>query len=296
MKEWEKQEELVKLIEKMISPSSTVERNVMLPNLSSPSGAKCQCDVVIRNGQIPRETISIVEIQKRGTKVDINTFRGWCEKMKDVGAQHLICVSEKGFPESIVEKAKMMGPTIRLLTLAQLKANEKWPINFLSNKILNPRRELTKITDARLDYKNDANTNEDLEIKIDSKDFTYNGIELSAKELYFSHLDYLEGLGNIFSNGKHIINMKLPLDGDKLCYSLKGELIEVINFSASYEVDILNREIELISLEYKQIDYGSTMAWIMKASIYLNDIERELKFIIVPDNNAFYRLAIRIDD
>ena len=87
--------------------------------------------IVIVEGKDPRQTISIVEVQKRNSKTDINTFDGWLQKMKDVGAQHLFCVSEKGFPGSIKEKAEVIGPTVRLLTLKQIE-EENWPISYAS--------------------------------------------------------------------------------------------------------------------------------------------------------------------
>jgi hypothetical protein len=82
---------------------------------------------VIEEGTEPRQTISIVEVQKRGSKPEINDFNGWIVKMRDVGAQHLICVSALGFPVSIEEKADQIGPTVRLLTLKQIE-EDNWPI------------------------------------------------------------------------------------------------------------------------------------------------------------------------
>lgn len=295
MEDWEKKEELVKLIEKVISPSSHIERDVKLPNLKSKIGAKRQCDVVIRTGKPPRETISIVEVQKRGIKVDINTFGGWCVKMRDVGAQHLICVSEKGFPKSIIEEAQLMGPTIRLLTLAQLESIEGSPLNFISNTVKNPRRELTKITGAVLNYKNDVDTGlQDLDIKLTSRDFRYNGFWMTAKDLFFAHLDYLEGQGNNYVDGKHKIKIKLPLPNDEFYFRKDGDLKEIIEFSASYEVDIINREMELTSSEYKQVEYGTSVAWVMETSIYQDDKEKEMKIVLIPEEDATYRLQMKI--
>lgn len=295
MEDWKKKEELVKVIEKVISPSSRVERNIMLPNLKSKSGAKRQCDVVIRTGKPPRETISIVEVQKRGAKVDINTFGGWCVKMRDVGAQHLICVSEKGFPKSVKEEALLMGPTVRLLTLSQLDSIDDSPVNFKSNTVKNPRRELTRINGAVLNYKNDVNTGpQSMAINLTSPDFMYNGFLMTANDLFFAHLDYLEGKGNNYADGKHVIEMKLPLPKDKFYFKNDGNLKEIIEFSASYEVDILNREMELTSSEYKQVDYGTSIAWVMESSIYLNDQEKEIKFILIPEADSTYRLEMRI--
>ena len=95
--------------------------------MKSASGRTRQCDVVIVEGDDPRKTISIVEVQKRQSKPEINEFNSWVEKMREVGSQHLICVSRAGFPRSIEERADEIGPTVRLLTLRQLEQQE-WPI------------------------------------------------------------------------------------------------------------------------------------------------------------------------
>lgn len=125
--DWEVAEQVVTMIERHLSPNAKVKRNQHLPVLGSASKRTRQCDVVVTSGIAPRQTISIVEVQKRQSRPSINEFNGWVEKMREVGAQHLICVSQMGFPSSIEEKADQHGPTIRLVTLQQL-AQENWPL------------------------------------------------------------------------------------------------------------------------------------------------------------------------
>ncbi len=122
-------EHLVKLVEQSISPDSIVEHDVNLPVIGSESGRTRQCDVVIRTGQKPRETITIVEVQDRTSKPDVNTFGGWIKKLEQVGAQHLICVSRHDFPISIKEEATKLGGTVKLVTVKELNAPDI-PINF----------------------------------------------------------------------------------------------------------------------------------------------------------------------
>nr|WP_320189842.1 hypothetical protein [uncultured Desulfobacter sp.] len=265
-----------------------------MSDLNSHKGATRQCDIVIKNGEPPRETISIVEVQDRVSKVDINTFDGWCQKMRDVGAQHLICVSKKGFPSSIIEKALRIGPTVRLLTLSELSSGN-WPVNFLSNVVKNPRRELISVDSAIIDYKNEFDTEkENLTINMNEKCFNYNGLKLNGTELYFCFLDYLEGRGQSFGDGRHTINFKLPLIGDQFFIDFKGTEKEVINFSANITFDVKNREFNLSCSEYKQIQYNNELAWLMESKVFKNDEEKMFKLIIVPDSSGTYRLAARI--
>lgn len=124
---WITLEKLATIVERHIEPNARVRRNVTLPVLGSSSGRTRQCDIVIEAGKKPRVTTSIVEAQKRKDKPEIGEFDGWIEKMREVGAQHLICVSKTGYPKSIEEKADQIGPTVRLLTLKQLEQGN-WPL------------------------------------------------------------------------------------------------------------------------------------------------------------------------
>ena len=294
MNDWKETEEIVALIEKVISPSSRIETNVFLPDLNSTNGSTRQCDIVVKTGQSPRETISIIEVQNRTSKVDINTFDGWCQKMRDVGAQHLICVTKKGFPSSVEEKALRIGPTVRLLTLKQL-ASGVWPLSFLSNIVNNPRRELIAIESAEVHYTHERETDpEDLSLELDEKCIRYNSHDLTPKELIMKFLDYLQESGEKFTEGNNSVDMKLPLKGDEMTILLAGIHKKVISFSATFVVNIKNRVFELSCSEYKQIKHEGDLAWLMETNVYKNDKLAKLKIILASDNNGSYRIATNI--
>lgn len=294
MKKWKETEEVVALLEKVVSPTSKVETNIFLPDLNSRTGTKRQCDIVIKNGKPPRETISIVEVQDRTSKVEVNTFDGWYQKMRDVGAQHLICVSREGFPNSIIEKAERIGPTVRLLTLSELESHS-WPFDFISNVVKNPMRELVAIKDSELHYRNDCDTDvEGMDIPMDERCFSYNNLNLSPKELLFTYMDYHEGLGNVLEDGLNSIKVSLPLQGDVMRVRLNGEFRDITSYSSTIDVEVKNRTFNLSCYEYKQITYKDSLAWLMEAIVFKNDEEVPLKLILVPSHDGGYRLVARL--
>jgi len=122
---------LVQLIEKSIAPDAIVEHDVDMPVLNSSRGSTAQCDIVIRSGKEPRQTVTIIEVQDRGSRVKPNDFRGWKQKLEDVGAQRLICVSRQEFPESIKEQASLLGNSIILVTLKEADP-ESLPLDFIN--------------------------------------------------------------------------------------------------------------------------------------------------------------------
>lgn len=294
MEKWKETEEIIALLEKVVSPTSKVETNIFLSDLNSTTGAKRQCDIVIKNGEPPRDTVSIVEVQDRTSKVEVNTFDGWYQKMRDVGAQHLICVSRKGFPSSVIEKAERIGPTVRLLTLSELESHS-WPFDFISNVVKNPRRELIAVKDSEVHYKNECDTDiEDIDMPMDERCFSYNNLDLSPKELFFTYMDYHEGLGNMIEDGLNTIQVSLPLQGDVMRVKVNGSFREVISFSSTIDVEVENRTFELACHEYKQITYKDSLAWLMEATVFKNDEEVPLKLILAPSHDGGYRLIARL--
>ena len=117
-------EKVVTILERHIDDSARVSCDVLLPVIAHPEMEPRQIDVLIKTGTPARPTITIVEVQDRKSKPSRGEFDGWLEKMKEVGAQHLMCVTRVGYPKTIVTKATKIGPSVRLFTLQQLERAE----------------------------------------------------------------------------------------------------------------------------------------------------------------------------
>lgn len=130
-------EKIVTILERHIDQQARVSCDVFLPVIAHPDMEPRQIDVLIETGTPKRPTRTIVEVQDRKSKPTRGEFDGWLEKMKEVGAQHLICVSKAGFPKSIIQKANNIGPSVRLFTLKQLEhaTDNIFPPTIMSNEI-----------------------------------------------------------------------------------------------------------------------------------------------------------------
>lgn len=124
---WLVHERLVAFLEKTIAPGSIVRHNVKMPVLGSNTRRRRQCDVVVLAGKPPRQTTTIVEVQKRGRKVGISEFHGWLAKMNEIGANQLICVSERGFSRDVVEAAAKHGSQVKLQVFGTSEARTSSP-------------------------------------------------------------------------------------------------------------------------------------------------------------------------
>lgn len=270
-KEWIELEHLVKLIEKSISPDSIVDHDVKLPVLNSQSGAKSQCDIVIRSGKPPRETITIVEVQKRNKRVDINDFRGWFQKVEDVGAQHLICVSRHDFPKSIKEKAFFSGNKVRLVTLQKLEV-ENIPLVLLNTKYEYVNFNLKAIKKYDTGYSKSeleqlgilekvrSKVNSKEKIDTNTKIFSLDRKKMVSLFLLCRDL-YSPPNGTI--TGEGAISFKLK-NGHEL-YMCEADCFYRVRLDCEFEwsKEVLESPISVLS--YEQIRGGS-LAWVVEVS------------------------------
>jgi hypothetical protein len=130
-------EKVVTILERHLDPDASVTCDEKLPVLSSPHRSR-QIDVLIETGKGSRKTFTIVETQDRVDKPVETEFDGWLKKMRQVGAQHLICVTRAGYPSSILERAQEIGPTVRLYTLSQFEESNSsiFPPSLVADSIL----------------------------------------------------------------------------------------------------------------------------------------------------------------
>lgn len=135
--EWLHTERVVRLLEEAIERygvDARVEHDVKLPD--KVTGDLRQCDVVIRAKSAEGEILTIVEVQHRSRPVKILTFQGWCEKRRVLGADHLLCVAKKPYPDSIKRDVAMRrGPIVNLLRLDELE-EDRWPIRVVDSRFL----------------------------------------------------------------------------------------------------------------------------------------------------------------
>lgn len=262
---WKEIEKLVHLIEQSINPSSIVLHNQNLPVINSPSGRTRQCDVVIISGTEKRKTTTIVEVQNRNSSVDINTFNGWLEKIKEVGAQHLVCVSMQEFPSSIKEKARQIGSSVMLVKLQQSLEPDTIPLQLINSKATFSDFNIQELFDLNLTYskaciESTELTAEDLQIShfnINDEIFSINGITLTS--IFSISRDILKQQ-NFNANELHEIEIKDP---QEIYVYIKGVFLKVIQLRYkikwTHNIHVITPSV----MTYDQIEDG-TLAWVLE--------------------------------
>lgn len=258
-------EKLVQLIEKSIDPNARVERDIQMPILNSRIGATTQCDIVIRTGTPPRETITIFEIQDRNYQVKPNDFRGWLQKLDDVGAQHLICVSRKEFPESIKEQAVLSGNKVHLIKISSLET-DLIPLEILNLQQSYRDFNLLSIGEIKVYfYINSENEKSEID--------AFNSTVINVNEPIFSfnmkdRITIYQMCRNAiitdeeYSNGKN--TLRLNFNNEQNLYIHINNDYHLIAFEIDFEWENRITKIPYSVLAYEQ-DSQHILAWIIEA-------------------------------
>jgi hypothetical protein len=295
---WAQTERVVELLERSLDELARVVRDVKLPNLAT--GHPEQFDVVIESGQAPRISRTIVEVQDRTRPVEVNTFRGWCEKMRQVGANRLLCVSAHPFPQSIKDSvAKEHGPRVLLVRLEALEA-QQWPFQIFNNamRVYNPtiRLDTSDKRNPLFSFPADQNPfTEFLQSSIHSQG--------SDRRIQREGQAELSALGEIIDEGIRRLNqdpnmLRLP-EGDhkvtvewhprdlRFCFNGQSAPIQTITVTYCVGIEAMNFPFEISSYAQE----GQTLAWVARASGKIDGEDAEIRFTLIPDANGCFRFS-----
>jgi hypothetical protein len=256
---------------------------------------------MIEIGQEPRVTRTIVEVQKRNERVKPNDFRGWCQKMRDVGANRLICVSATPFPRSIKDKvAKELGPTVLLVKLEALEAKE-WPFQVVNNAM--------KLYKSKVQVDSSVKPNPLLVFHPNRNPFQgYLGKLLSAVSLpnvirREGHAELLP-LMDLVNEGVRLMNehpelIRLPEGvcqvpmrwnpkGVSFCFN--GQTAPIQEVRAIYTVETRSVLFPFEISSYTQEGHD-TLAWVVRATGKVDGEDAEIRFTCVPTADGGFSIT-----
>jgi hypothetical protein len=299
--DWKSTEKIAALLEKALVPSAIVKHDEKLPVIGSPRRRPRQCDVVITYGEPPRQTVTIVEVQKRKRKPDIVMFHGWVQKMHEVGAQHLICVSALGYPQSIIDDvATNHGPTVRLMTMEELQQPEIPGLEFIDSYMpfnkphglqiepMGPIETVPPSSSAfRMETTIKINLNDKLfELGDGSERLALTGlVEIVLREL----------LGVLYHTGgedSFSIDMNLGTGKRDLWLCIGNERYKLRQFPVRVSGKNRVAKIPLTCFAYQQESTDGVLAWVASAEGTVEGKEVNIRLVFKPDKTGFLRLAL----
>jgi len=299
--DWKSSEEIAAILEKALVPTAKVEHNVRLPVMGKSRSR--QCDVVITYGKHPRQTIAIVEVQKRRRKPDINTFHGWVQKMREVGAQHLICVSALGYPRSIVDEVQTQhGPTVRLLTLEELKYPSIGNLVAVSPFLIHRKPVFSfesigkagmETDPANIDNLKAVETSINIKDKVFSLDDSperYSLIDLTDQVVKLrSEFFFQQGLTEPAS---YALDVMLGSVSQDLWFYQGEERRKIYQLPLRIRVEHQITEIPMTFHAYKQEFIDGALAWVVSAKGFVEGgSEISVQLVFKPDQQGFLRLT-----
>lgn len=283
-------EKIVELIEKSISPDSIIRQNVMLPVINSQIGRARQCDVVIESGPAFRRTITIVEVQDRKSQVNIGVFNDWLQKLEEVGANCLICISRQEFPESVKEVARFNGQRVLLINLKEAMP-ESLPLNFLSFYVKYENVSITAISGLSCCFNEgsvDLSSFNTKEIQSNEKIWSRDKIEKISiaevisplvKELHPEFKGVIEGVATFtFERDRRLV----------LYVDINDSLIRAgINVTVNYTYDY--HFLPMAVSSYEQINHGA-LAWVFEVEHVTSSGKIKAKVPVVKHGDNAYRM------
>lgn len=290
---------LVQIFEKSLDPSARVEHDVQMPVITSQIGATRQCDIVITQGNPPRQTISIVEVQDRNKKPSRNDLGGWIDKMKEVGAQHLICVSKIGFTTSQKEKASQVGNSIRLIELKEI-GDSAIPLKL----DLQFAHCVFKVTDLEFrnvrfsSLKSNGEKEEQKDIKKVRMSFEGNTpFGTYDKRNYYTMSQLINNeFKDYEENSNGVGSLKFPIRPDLPLYIPFENDFLIIEFEVSFNWEHTVYNLPINTLSYEQNDFG-TLGWVAEFIYNENNKTTSYKLPFEPNNNGGYRMkTMSIDE
>lgn len=279
-------ERIVQVIEKSIDPKACVKHDVQLPILNSNTGRTAQCDIVITSGNEPRQTITIVEVQDRNSKVKINEFNGWLVKLENVGAQHLICVSKHEFPKSIQEVSALHGHKVRLIQLSKVPS-VKIPLDIFFNDMNISLFDIVGVSDFIINLKE----GKDAEMEIRKALFLDDRIDIgkrfisSAGGNLISLHQYCREHKIVQHNSTGQASIIIGGDSDPGVHFIINDRVKKgeIRFELNFESKIVKIPINILT--YQQS--GNTLAWLAEASHDLPQGKVGFKFGVTPTDKGY---------
>lgn len=292
---WKTVERVVALIEKALEPSARIEHNIFLPVIGRPDREPRQCDIVITYNDIA-QTKAIVEVQDRKSKPDITMFHGWVKKMQEVGAQNLICVSALGFPQSIKNDVLFeYGPTVRLMTLRELKEPSINKANFL-NQIVHtlPRLNFSVIgpsitlqpTPTRLDLRLSS---QDKVFSIGKDDELFSLFDLAEGLLDYKLRPYFEK-EDLEEPINYTIAFKLYTHEEELYIHIDNNRHLVIELPVVLEITNQKRILPITYFKYKREISEGKATWIGIANGEVEGKKFSIEVVFHPDDEHILRV------
>lgn len=280
-------ERVVELLERSLDPAARIKQNVPMPVLSSQIGATVHCDVVVWSHQGAREFITIIEVQDRTRQMLPNDVRGFVEKMKDVGAQRVVCVSKMDFSKSVKEKAAQSGGTLILIVVNDWGI-DSLPLEFVRVEPSYAEFNLTEATNVHIIFSKNQVAG------IDKKELNFPSLK-PTKEIFSYDCENMFSLSTLCKNysdqnykkassGENMLDTEK--DDEPQLHVLIKDIFHRIEIRLAYKYEWVVTEIKPHILSYEQDGHG-TIAWYLEAQHQAKDGLVKMKIPIVKAGDKF---------
>lgn len=289
--DWLRTERVAGLIERALAPEASVRHDVRLRELTS--GTYRQCDIVVTSGPPLRRTITIVEVQKRGRRVEIGMLDAWIKKRDELGAHQLICVSSHEYGKALQRRAVNDG-RVRLVTLRRLE-QAHWPVSLGSPYIDFSHRavssvERVTVTEIVDEEQSDAPLLQLGSIASDDRVFEREGVDgyLTLAELVTEEFaDLVDAAPS--ANGDHAMSFAKAEAGLFVHFEKRRLRVEV---GGVVVVTVFRGNVPIEISSYEQRDSAAPDAWLLSATAECGQHRYDLDIVMQRGDAGAVKLSV----
>lgn len=217
--------------------------------------------------------------------------------MREVGAQHLICVSTKGYPPSIIDEvATKYGPTVKLLTLNELREPTIPGLEFVTSFLLHksPRVTLEEVgPGVRLEGFPEK---EGVNIELNSADKVFTLDDSTELQSIFDLiLTAMRDLSNVFYQqhkeepDRYRLELTLGSVDRTLWMHIKGKKYKVLKLPTKLRIETSVSTIPLTTFEYHQESIEGALAWVAVAEGISENKPISVRFVFKKNEEGLLR-------
>jgi hypothetical protein len=218
--------------------------------------------------------------------------------MQEVGAQHLICVSMQGYPKSIIEDVAMSrGPTVRLLTLAELRDRQVSNLSLIYPFVLvevphyaleriSPNLKLDRLPPERGFTLNSI----DRVFTVDDSEVYQSLNELIAQVIHYTPAQkFLDT--DMKAPGPYHLEQNLGSAESDLWLHLDNQQYKVMSLPVELIIESTVTKIPLTVYSYQQESTDGILAWIATATGLSEGKEVALQVVYKQNSEGFLQVA-----
>lgn len=224
--------------------------------------------------------------------------------MEDVGANGLICVSQVGFPKSIIEQVEnRIGPRVRLVTLRSDDSDRiKRKLSIFPWIVMsNVDVDIQKLSYPEFwEPPPEHPVTIDFQGKVVSKTGDPKDAVTIGRLAQRSVMTYVSCSGKkLVPLAPQVVNVNINIDGTEsspLFLHTRDGVLCIRNWKFNVDAKRIDTRIPVVlsTFDYVQEFHEDSLAWVVTTFLDFPDVPREARVVFVPDGKGNFQASVQL--